>query len=100
MNLVLQLLSREAGLGCGAGCGGEGCGWGVVESFDRVSFLNLVFELMSREAGLGWDLGLGFPTTVEARKLEHHYPRALKVKYRESQHESSKIHVPTFWGSL
>ena len=21
---------------------------------------------------------------VEARKLEHHYPRALKVKYKES----------------
>ena len=41
-----------------------------------------------------------FAATVEARKLEHHYPRALKVKYRESQHESSKIHVPTFWGSL
>ena len=38
--------------------------------------------------------------TVEARKLEHHYPHALKVKYRESQHESSYIHVPTFWGSL
>ena len=33
---------------------------------------------------------------VEARKLEHHYPRALKVKYRESQQESSKINVPTF----
>ena len=25
----------------------------------------------------------------EARKLEHHYPHAFKVKYRESQHESS-----------
>ena len=34
--------------------------------------------------------------TVEARKLEHHYPRALKVKYRESQQETSKINVPTF----
>ena len=34
--------------------------------------------------------------TVEARKLEHHDPRALKVKYRESQQESSKINVPTF----
>ena len=26
---------------------------------------------------------------VEARKLEHHSPPALKVKYRGSQHESS-----------
>ena len=34
--------------------------------------------------------------TVEARKLEHHYPRFLKVKYRESQQETSKINVPTF----
>ena len=38
--------------------------------------------------------GLGFSShapahTAEARKLEHHYPRALKVKYRESQQESS-----------
>ena len=24
--------------------------------------------------------------TVEARKLEHHYPHALKVKYKGSQH--------------
>ena len=38
--------------------------------------------------------------TVEARKLEHHYPHALKVKYGDSQPESSHIHVPTFWGSL
>ena len=27
--------------------------------------------------------------TAEARKLEHHWPHALTVKYRESQHESS-----------
>ena len=27
---------------------------------------------------------LGF--TVEARKLEHHWPHALTVKYKESQH--------------
>ena len=40
------------------------------------------------------------PHTVEARKLEHHYPRALKVTYRQSQQESSSIDVPTFWGSL
>ena len=40
------------------------------------------------------------PHTVEARKLEHHYPHALKVKYRQSQQESSSIYVPTFWGSL
>ena len=33
---------------------------------------------------------------VEARKLEHHCPRALKVKYKESPHSSSEIHVPTF----
>ena len=26
---------------------------------------------------------------AEARKLEHHWPHALTVKYRESQHESS-----------
>ena len=25
-------------------------------------------------------------TIVEVRKLEHHFPHALKVKYRESQH--------------
>ena len=37
-----------------------------------------------------------FAFTVEARKLEHHYPRALKVKYRESQQETSKVNVPTF----
>ena len=29
------------------------------------------------------------PLIVEARKLEHHDPHALKVKYRESQRESS-----------
>ena len=38
--------------------------------------------------------------TVEARKLEHQYPHGLKVKYRGSQHSSSKNHVPTFRGSL
>ena len=27
--------------------------------------------------------------TVEARKLEHHSPPALKVEYRGSQHQSS-----------
>ena len=26
---------------------------------------------------------------VEARKLEHHYPHALKVNHREIQHQSS-----------
>ena len=37
-----------------------------------------------------WDSRLrSFAFTVEARRLEHHYPRALKVKYRESQQESS-----------
>ena len=36
----------------------------------------------------------------EARKLEHHYPQTIKVKYRESLHQSSQIHVPTFCGSL
>ena len=35
--------------------------------------------MQSRDLGFG---GLGF--TVEARKLEHHYPRALKVKYKGS----------------
>ena len=34
---------------------------------------------------------------VESTNLEHHYPHALKVKYRQSQHESSLNHVPTFW---
>ena len=40
---------------------------------------------------LGAQVGLGLQglSTVEARKLEHHYAHALKVKYRESQHESS-----------
>ena len=28
--------------------------------------------------------GLGF--IVEARRLEHHYPHSLKVKYKGSQH--------------
>ena len=37
---------------------------------------------------------------AEARKLEHHWPHALTVTYRESQHESSENYVPTFWGSL
>ena len=32
----------------------------------------------------------------EVRKLEHHYPPAPKVKYGESTHKSSLIHVPTF----
>ena len=37
--------------------------------------------------------------TVLARKLEHHYPHALKVEHKKSQ-QSSLIHVPTFWGSI
>ena len=32
---------------------------------------------------------LGKLDTVKPRKLEHHSPPALKVKYKESQHESS-----------
>ena len=34
---------------------------------------------------------------AEARKLEHAYPHAREVKFREPQHESSLIHVPTLW---
>ena len=33
-----------------------------------------------------WVWGL---VLAEARKLEHHWPHALTVEYRESQHESS-----------
>ena len=53
----------------------------------RFRILNLDFRVW------GWFI-------AEARELEHHWPHALTVKYRESQHESSKNFVPTFWGSL
>ena len=40
------------------------------------------------------------PHVHEASKMEHHCPTALNVQYRESQHYSPFIHVPTFWDSL
>ena len=37
---------------------------------------------------------------VEARKLEHEYPHALKLKYKGILALILLTHVPTFWGSL
>ena len=56
-------------------CSSPGWGWGIL-----VGFVARVEQ--RRETGLGCR-GLE-QFTVEARKLEHHYPHALKVKYKGS----------------
>ena len=50
-----------------------------------VSISDFEFALGEPDDPRAFNPGLDL-ATVEARKLEHHWPRAPTVKYKESQH--------------
>ena len=61
-----------------------------VAAYDSLQLWGLSGSRLRKAAGHAAATGVGSDLLgaliVESRKLEHHYPHALKVKYKESQH--------------